>query len=131
MFEDETRTVESVDSVEASLQELVEYVARGLVTSPDDVQVTQTQKGDMIVYEVRVADDDKGRVIGKNGRTAKALRAIIGAAATKNDTVADCRCVSGTRRTRRLFPSVSDSVGSSGRRELLAAAILGLKLVDA
>ena len=88
MFEDETRTVESVDhvdDVESSLQELVEYVARGLVTSPDDVQVTQTQKGDMIVYEVRVADDDKGRVIGKNGRTAKALRAIIGAAATKNE----------------------------------------------
>jgi predicted RNA-binding protein YlqC (UPF0109 family) len=88
MFEDETKTVEStggVDNIESSLQELVEYVARGLVTSPDDVQVTQTQKGDMIVYEVRVADEDKGRVIGKNGRTAKALRAIIGAAATKNE----------------------------------------------
>ena len=80
MYEDETKTV---DSTEASLQELVEYVARGLVTRPDDVRVTQAQKGDMIVYEVRVADEDKGRVIGKNGRTAKALRAIIGAAATK------------------------------------------------
>ncbi|MBD3368013.1 MAG: KH domain-containing protein [Candidatus Eisenbacteria bacterium] len=65
------------------MQELVEYVARGLVTRPDDVNVTQSQKGEMIVYEVRVADEDKGRVIGKNGRTAKAMRAIIGAAATK------------------------------------------------
>lgn len=66
-----------------SLQELVEYVARGLVTRPDDVKITQSMKGDMIVYEVHVADEDKGRVIGKNGRTAKALRAIVGAAATK------------------------------------------------
>ena len=82
MFEDETRTTESTD---LSLQELVEYIARGLVTRPDDVTITEGTKGDMIVYEVRVADEDKGRVIGKNGRTAKALRAIIGAAATKND----------------------------------------------
>jgi predicted RNA-binding protein YlqC (UPF0109 family) len=82
MFADETKTT---GQIETSLQELVEYIARGLVTKPDEVNVTQTQKGDMIVYEVRVADDDKGRVIGKNGRTAKALRAIIGAAATKNE----------------------------------------------
>jgi predicted RNA-binding protein YlqC (UPF0109 family) len=80
MFEDEAK---STERSELSLQELVEYVARGLVTKPDDVQVTEARKGDMIVYEVRVADEDKGRVIGKNGRTAKALRAIIGAAATK------------------------------------------------
>lgn len=80
MFEDETKTTDRTD---LSLQELVEYIARGLVTRPDDVNVTQASKGDMIVYEVRVADEDKGRVIGKNGRTAKALRAIIGAAATK------------------------------------------------
>ncbi len=82
MFGDETKTA---DRTEQALQELVEYVARGLVTKPDDVNVTQSQKGEMIVYEVRVADDDKGRVIGKNGRTAKAMRAIIGAAATKAD----------------------------------------------
>ena len=80
MFEDETKTTAHTD---LSLQELVEFIARGLVTRPDDVNVTQGTKGDMIVYEVRVADEDKGRVIGKNGRTAKALRAIIGAAATK------------------------------------------------
>jgi hypothetical protein len=82
MFGDETKTT---DRTEQALQELVEYVARGLVTRPDDVNVTQSQKGEMIVYEVRVADEDKGRVIGKNGRTAKAMRAIIGAAATKAD----------------------------------------------
>jgi predicted RNA-binding protein YlqC (UPF0109 family) len=82
MFEDQIKTP---DSTEASLQALVEYISRGLVTRPDDVNVTQSMKGDMIVYEVLVADEDKGRVIGKNGRTAKALRAIIGAAATKND----------------------------------------------
>lgn len=79
MFEEETKSVHT----EFSLQDLVEYVARGLVTKPDDVNVTEVMKGDMIVYEVRVADEDKGRVIGKNGRTAKAMRAIVGAAATK------------------------------------------------
>jgi predicted RNA-binding protein YlqC (UPF0109 family) len=82
MFGDETTTTSHTDD---SLQALVEYIARGLVTRPDDVNITQSMKGDMIVYEVRVADEDKGRVIGKNGRTAKALRAIIGAAATKNE----------------------------------------------
>jgi len=80
MFEDETK---SATRTEIPLQELVEYMARGLVTRPDDVRVSTSQKGDMLVYEVRVADEDKGRVIGKNGRTAKALRAIVGAAATK------------------------------------------------
>jgi len=88
MFEDETKTTDrdetkTTDRTDLSLQELVEFIARGLVTRPDDVNVTEGTKGDMIVYEVRVADEDKGRVIGKNGRTAKALRAIIGAAATK------------------------------------------------
>lgn len=84
MFEEETKSVHT----EFSLQDLVEYVARGLVTKPDDVNVTEVMKGDMVVYEVRVADEDKGRVIGKNGRTAKAMRAIVGAAATKAETKA-------------------------------------------
>lgn len=80
MFEEETKVAGDVDF---SLLDLVEYIARGLVTMPNEVNVTETMKGDMIVYEVRVADDDKGRVIGKNGRTAKAMRAIVGVAATK------------------------------------------------
>ncbi len=80
MFEEETKIAEETDF---SLQDLVEYMARRLVTRPDEIEVTETMKGDMIVYEVRVADEDKGRVIGKNGRTAKAMRAIVGAAATK------------------------------------------------
>ena len=80
MFEEETKVAGESDF---SLLDLVEYIARGLVTMPGEVNVTETMKGDMIVYEVRVADDDKGRVIGKNGRTAKAMRAIVGAAATK------------------------------------------------
>ena len=58
MFEDETKTTDRTD---LSLQELVEFIARGLVTRPDDVNVTEGTKGDMIVYEVRVADEDKGR----------------------------------------------------------------------
>ena len=80
MFAEETKVAGETDF---SLLDLVEYIARGLVTRPDEVEVIESMKGDMIVYEVRVADDDKGRVIGKNGRTAKAMRAIVGAAATK------------------------------------------------
>ncbi len=80
MFEEETKIAEETDF---SLQDLVLYMSRRLVTRPDEIEVTETMKGDMIVYEVRVADEDKGRVIGKNGRTAKAMRAIVGAAATK------------------------------------------------
>lgn len=75
------------------LRDLVAYIARGLVNAPDSVEVTEVEKGDMIVYELRVADDDKGRVIGKKGRTAKAIRALVSAAATKDDKKATVEIV--------------------------------------
>jgi Predicted RNA-binding protein (contains KH domain) len=65
------------------LKELVEYIAQSLVDKPEDVQVTEVGGEQTIVYELRVAKDDLGKVIGKQGRTARAIRTILGAASTK------------------------------------------------
>ncbi len=70
------------------VKELVEYVARFLVRNPEAVSVTETLRDGVPTLELRVADEDLGRVIGKEGRTAKALRAILNvAAARKNQRV--------------------------------------------
>jgi uncharacterized protein len=70
------------------VKELVEYVARFLVRNPEAVSVTETVRDGVPTLELRVADEDLGRVIGKEGRTAKALRAILNvAAARKNQRV--------------------------------------------
>ena len=65
------------------LAQALEHLVRGIVDSPDDVRVKArtTRRGDLL--EVRVNPDDLGRVIGRNGRTAKALRAVVGALASK------------------------------------------------
>lgn len=65
------------------LKELVEYLAKSLVDKPDEVQVTEVGGEQTIVYELRVAKEDLGKVIGKQGRTARAMRTILGAASTK------------------------------------------------
>lgn len=57
--------------------ELVGFVARSLVDDPEAVSVTVTQDGDMQVIELRVAEDDMGKVIGRNGSVAKAMRTIL------------------------------------------------------
>ncbi len=59
------------------MKELVQYIACALVDHPDQVEVTETQAGNTIVIELRVAPDDMGRVIGKNGRVANAIRALV------------------------------------------------------
>ena len=65
------------------LKELVEYIAKSLVDSPDDVNVTEVQAVQTSVIELRVAKEDLGKVIGKQGRTARAIRTILSSAATK------------------------------------------------
>lgn len=65
------------------LKELVEYIAKALVDKPEEVQVTEVGGEQTVVYELRVAKDDLGKVIGKQGRTARAIRTILGAASTK------------------------------------------------
>ena len=65
------------------MKELVEYIAKVLVDNPDEVSVTELEGQQTTVIELRVAKDDLGKVIGKQGRTARAIRTILGAASTK------------------------------------------------
>jgi predicted RNA-binding protein YlqC (UPF0109 family) len=65
------------------MRELVEYMARALVDDPDAVQVSEVDGENVTVIELRVAQGDLGKVIGKQGRTARAMRTILNANATK------------------------------------------------
>jgi uncharacterized protein len=67
------------------MRDLVEFLVRALVADPDAVRVTELSEDDAIVLEVHVADDDLGRVIGRDGRVANAIRTIAKAAATAED----------------------------------------------
>ena len=69
----------------AAMRDLVEYLARALVEDPDSVRVDEVDDGGEVVLEVRVAPDDLGRVIGRSGRVANAIRTIAKAAATHED----------------------------------------------
>ena len=76
------------------MKELLEYLARGLVEQPDQVRVKEVDEGNAIVLELSVGEDDYGNVIGRGGRTASALRAIIKSA--------------GAKRGRRVFVDIVD-----------------------
>jgi len=65
------------------MKELIEYIAKVLVDNPDEVKVTELEGRQTSVIELRVAKEDLGKVIGKQGRTARAMRTILGAASTK------------------------------------------------
>lgn len=67
------------------MKELIEYMARAIVDNPDDVVVTEEDGGDHIIYRLMVADEDMGRVIGKQGRIANAMRALLKVAAIRRD----------------------------------------------
>ena len=67
------------------MKELVEVIAKALVEKPDEVAVTESVKDDEIVVELKVAASDMGKVIGKQGRIAKAIRSVVKAAASKDD----------------------------------------------
>ena len=67
------------------MQELLTFVAQSLVEHPDQVSVSKTEGPEAIILELHVAEDDMGKVIGKQGRIAKAIRAVIKAATLKND----------------------------------------------
>ena len=67
------------------MKELVEVIAKSLVENPDEVIVTEKQSGKTTVVELKVAPSDIGKVIGKQGRIAKAIRAVVKAAASKED----------------------------------------------
>ena len=67
------------------MKELVEVIARALVDNPDQVVVTETEKEDGTFIELKVAPSDMGKVIGKQGRIAKAIRSVVKVAASKED----------------------------------------------
>lgn len=67
------------------MKELVEVIAKALVENPDEVVVTESVKDDEVVIELKVAASDMGKVIGKQGRIAKAIRSVVKAAASKED----------------------------------------------
>ena len=70
-------------STAPSLKELIDHVARALVDEPERVEVAELAGEQAAVFELKVAPADLGKVIGKQGRTAKALRTLLAAAATK------------------------------------------------
>lgn len=65
------------------MKELVEYIAKSIVSAPSEVKVTEETVEDRLVIKLEVAADDKGRVIGKQGRVAEAMRTLLRVAATK------------------------------------------------
>ncbi len=65
------------------LKEMIEYIARSLVDNPDEVHVSEVEGEQTSVIELKVAKEDLGKVIGKQGRTARAMRTLLGAASTK------------------------------------------------
>ena len=67
------------------MKALVEVITKALVDNPDEVVVTEKEEGKALVLEVKVADSDMGKVIGKQGRIAKAIRSVVKAAAAKED----------------------------------------------
>jgi len=75
------------------VKELVEYIARKLVEHPDDVSVTAIEGEESQDYELRVNPEDMGRIIGKNGRTAKGIRTLVGSAGTKSNVFANLEIV--------------------------------------
>lgn len=77
------------------MKELLEYLARGLVEEPDQVRVDEVREEGATVLELSVGDDDYGNVIGRGGRTASALRAVVKAG--------------GTKRGERVFLDIVDS----------------------
>ena len=67
------------------MKELVEVLAQALVDHPEEVVVTETETENEILLELKVASDDMGKVIGKQGRIAKAIRTVVKSAASRDD----------------------------------------------
>lgn len=68
------------------MKELVQYLAKSLVNDPNAVEVKETKREDTAVFELKVAKEDLGRVIGRQGRTAKSIRTLLNAAASKSNS---------------------------------------------
>jgi predicted RNA-binding protein YlqC (UPF0109 family) len=75
------------------MKELVELMAKILVADPESVSVSETTEEDVTVYELRVAESDLGRVIGREGKIAKAMRLIVRSAAARMEQKATVRII--------------------------------------
>ena len=75
------------------MKELVEVIAKALVENPDEVVVTQKEEGKNITVELHVAPSDMGKVIGKQGRIAKAIRSVVKAASSKDNKRVDVESI--------------------------------------
>lgn len=67
------------------MKELLEFIAKSMVTDPDSVQVDVVEKDNLTVFKLRVAADDMGKVIGKKGRIAKAIRTVMKSAGNREN----------------------------------------------
>jgi hypothetical protein len=65
------------------MKDLITYIAQALVDNPDQVAVTEIEGGQTLILELRVAKEDMGKIIGKHGRTAQAIRTLLSAASGK------------------------------------------------
>jgi len=86
---DDVDEEEDFEELEPDLKGLVEYVAKALVDNPDAVKVDEVQDGNTTVYELEVDEEDIGKVIGRQGRVVRGLRALVKAAATRKGTRVD------------------------------------------
>ena len=68
------------------MKELIEYVAQSLVSDPDSVRVTESVEEGQVIFRLEVAPEDKGKVIGRQGRVAQAMRVLLRVAAVKDGT---------------------------------------------
>ena len=66
------------------MKEFLEFIARHLVDNPESVSIDQEEKDDKIVFKLKVGEQDVGKIIGKKGRTAQAIRVLLGAVAAKD-----------------------------------------------
>ena len=78
------------------MKELIEYIAKSLVSKPDEVKITEEPKEnepDHIIFKLEVSEEDKGKVIGRHGRVAQAMRVLLRIAAVKNGTRASLEII--------------------------------------
>ena len=75
------------------MKELVEVIAKALVDNPDEVVVTEKTEGKNVTVELHVAASDMGKVIGKQGRIAKAIRSVVKAASSKDNKKVDVEII--------------------------------------
>jgi len=82
---DESEDGDELSAID-SMREMIVYIARALASNPDAVSVTEEDDGDRIYFHLSVDDEDKGKVIGRDGRVAQSIRSLLRVAAVKADT---------------------------------------------